>query len=357
MHLDKEALIKFIQESPDDLPYDELLSRLIADRLLHHSETTPTPELLNQWIEISKLALEEKKLKSELQLKQQELETKTKENKGISAGYTAIIAAILGFVTSSVVALIQGQSNLQLEKAKFEADQKLERIKFETGLISKGIEPKEREARLDILRFYIDAGLISDPDITTKLDKLIEDKQVPQAVSSSPWEGRLDLGNVQSGDGYRFRGRGYLQITGRLNYSFLGEKINVDLINNPNLAAKPDIAAKILVAYMTERGVKQALDANDLRKARRIINGGYNGLENVNRKNQLYLEALKTTNSTAKTLQIPGVENPAWLEVHVPAILKAMREKQITDPVFQAYILATADHESGEGRFMEELSN
>jgi predicted chitinase len=108
---------------------------------------------------------------------------------------------------------------------------------------------------------------------------------------------------------------------------------------------------------MIERGIKQALDANDLRKARRIINGGFNGLENVNRKNQLYLEAVKTTNSTAETLQIPGVQNPAWLKVHVPAILKAMREKQITDPVFQAYILAIADHESSEGRFMEEIPN
>jgi hypothetical protein len=355
MNQDKDEIFKLIAELPDDLSYTELVHRLICERLLNHSEKKITPELFDQWIEISKLALEDKKLKSELQIRKEEVEAKTKENKGLSAGYTAIIAAILGFVTSSVVALIQGQTNLKLERAKFEADQKLEQIKFEPGLISKGIEPQEEESRINLLRFYIDAGLINNPDIVGKLNKLIEEKQVPQATGFSDYEGRRDLGNIEPGDGARFKGRGYIQITGRTNYRLWGNKINVDLVNDPDLASKPDIAAKILVQFMIDRRVKEYLDAKDFAKARRIISGTPFGLDEVNTKTNLYLEALKTTNPTSESLQITGVKNSAWLTVHVPAILKAIRENQVTDPTFQAYILATADYETVQGRFMQEI--
>ena len=63
------------------------------------------------------------------------------------------------------------------------------------------------------------------------------------------YEGRRDLGNTQPGDGKRYMGRGYIQITGRANYRNYGRKIGMDLENNPELAEQPDVAAKIAVEY------------------------------------------------------------------------------------------------------------
>lgn len=60
------------------------------------------------------------------------------------------------------------------------------------------------------------------------------------------------LGNTQRGDGVRFHGRGYPQLTGRANYKRAGDKVGQDLIANPDLAKRPDISAQILVAGMTE---------------------------------------------------------------------------------------------------------
>ena len=66
------------------------------------------------------------------------------------------------------------------------------------------------------------------------------------------YEGRLNLGNTQTGDGYRFRGRGYVQITGRRNYALFAKVLGIDLVNNPDLALVPDTAAHICVKGMAE---------------------------------------------------------------------------------------------------------
>lgn len=93
------------------------------------------------------------------------------------------------------------------------------------------------------------------------------------------YEGRRDLGNTEPGDGYRFRGRGYVQLTGRANYATYGSMIGVDLVNNPELASQPDIAAKLAVAYWNSRVKPRIQDFQDTRAVTRIINGGYNGLD------------------------------------------------------------------------------
>lgn len=61
------------------------------------------------------------------------------------------------------------------------------------------------------------------------------------------------LGNTELGDGERFRGRGYIQLTGRYNYAQAGRSLGLDLIRNPDLAAEPEVAAKIAVWYWQKR--------------------------------------------------------------------------------------------------------
>jgi len=66
------------------------------------------------------------------------------------------------------------------------------------------------------------------------------------------YENRADLGNSQKGDGARYKGRGYIQITGRASYTYWSNRLGVDLIKHPELAARPDIAAKIAVQGMRD---------------------------------------------------------------------------------------------------------
>src|SRR5215469_14094482 len=90
------------------------------------------------------------------------------------------------------------------------------------------------------------------------------------------YEGRADLGNVQIGDGARFRGRGFVQITGRANYTHFGAEIGKDLVTNPDLALEPAIAAEVLVLFFHERRIPQFADAGSWEMVRRRVNGGMN---------------------------------------------------------------------------------
>jgi len=88
------------------------------------------------------------------------------------------------------------------------------------------------------------------------------------------------LGNTQPGDGARFAGRGYVQITGRTNYERAGRILGIDLVGNPELALKPQYAGPILYAGMTEgwftgRRLSHYFGdgKHDPVNARRIVNG------------------------------------------------------------------------------------
>jgi len=73
----------------------------------------------------------------------------------------------------------------------------------------------------------------------------------------------VKLGNPQEGDGPRYKGRGYLQLTGRANYRYYGQKLGLDLERNPDLALRPDVAARVLVAYWQDRGLSAAAARRD----------------------------------------------------------------------------------------------
>ena len=60
---------------------------------------------------------------------------------------------------------------------------------------------------------------------------------IEEIHDGSDYEGSSILGNNQPGDGPRFKGRGYIQLTGRWNYGHYGKMIGVDLVNNPQLAS------------------------------------------------------------------------------------------------------------------------
>jgi hypothetical protein len=98
-------------------------------------------------------------------------------------------------------------------------------------------------------------------------------RPIMEYASGQAYEGRRDLGNTQVGDGVRYKGRGYIQLTGRANYALYGEKLGLDLINNSDLALDTEIGAKILALYFKERKVDEACVAKDWLKVRKLING------------------------------------------------------------------------------------
>jgi len=103
----------------------------------------------------------------------------------------------------------------------------------------------------------------------------------PPGPPFNKYDRRQDLGNLGPPDGARYRGRGFIQLTGRKNYKLYGSLLGYDLVGNPELANAPQPAAQILAAYLKENelSIRSALAAGDLSAARRIVNGGLNGLD------------------------------------------------------------------------------
>jgi peptidoglycan L-alanyl-D-glutamate endopeptidase CwlK len=97
------------------------------------------------------------------------------------------------------------------------------------------------------------------------------------------YDSRADLGNQGAPDGERFKGRGFIQLTGRANYALHGAAIGLgsQLIENPDLANIPGIAARLLASFLKthEQRIRAALAIGDLHAARRLVNGGSHGLD------------------------------------------------------------------------------
>lgn len=96
------------------------------------------------------------------------------------------------------------------------------------------------------------------------------------------YDDRSSLGNRGRPDGARYKGRGFVQLTGRDNYRIHGAAIGLgnQLITNPDLANRTDIAAKLLASFLKnkEEAIRDALRAGDLKLARKLVNGGSHGL-------------------------------------------------------------------------------
>ncbi|WP_220432300.1 carboxypeptidase [Falsirhodobacter xinxiangensis] len=99
----------------------------------------------------------------------------------------------------------------------------------------------------------------------------------PQGLANRVYGGRM--GNTLANDGWTYRGRGHVQITGRDNYVRAGAALGIDLITKPDRALEPDIAAQILVlgmqkGWFTGKKLSDFIGSTvDYRGARRIVNG------------------------------------------------------------------------------------
>jgi predicted chitinase len=86
------------------------------------------------------------------------------------------------------------------------------------------------------------------------------------------------LGNTEKGDGYKYRGRSVLQLTGKSNYAKFGKILGIDLVDFPDKAAEWDTGFKIAAAYWNDRKINDPADIGDFKEVTRRVNGGANGL-------------------------------------------------------------------------------
>lgn len=116
--------------------------------------------------------------------------------------------------------------------------------------------------------------------------------RAPVLLASYVYASRNGNGAESTSDGFRFRGRGPIQITGRSNYARCGHALGLPLIEQPDLLTDPDVGARAAAWYWTDRKIGPLADANDIEAVTRRINGGSHGLDDRRRYLQTAMRVL-----------------------------------------------------------------
>ncbi|MBP6676780.1 MAG: hypothetical protein KAY54_03690 [Burkholderiaceae bacterium] len=165
------------------------------------------------------------------------------------------------------------------------------------------------------------------------------------------YEGRIDLGNTQAGDGRRYMGRGVLQTTGRANYRALRDRLRshgidaADFEAAPELLEQPRWAALSACDYWDMRGINRMADRDDHEAVTRAVNGGVNGLEDRRRRLERAKAVLAAAAAPAAApapqpagdptqySQEGGMPIPALVAALLPTVIEAIpRLAQIFKP-------------------------
>lgn len=116
----------------------------------------------------------------------------------------------------------------------------------------------------------------------------------PEQIANLTYAGRLGNGSPMSGDGWRYRGRGLIQITGRGNYARAGAELGLDLIAHPEQLEQPFLAALSAAEWWHRHGCNILADIGDMAEVTRRVNGGLTGLDD---RLKLYSAALRCLGS------------------------------------------------------------
>lgn len=117
----------------------------------------------------------------------------------------------------------------------------------------------------------------------------------PEAIANSVYNRPKDLGNTEPGDGWKYRGRGYMQLTGKGNYAAFARRTGIDVVNNPDLVNKdPRVNAAATVDYWLNRGagLRRLAQKGDIRGVTQLVNGGQTNVGERIRQFKYYSENL-----------------------------------------------------------------
>lgn len=112
-------------------------------------------------------------------------------------------------------------------------------------------------------------------------EKAVRCANQPLLIAEAAYGGRMGNGPEGSGDGYKYRGRGALQLTGKDAYAKFSKILGIDLTAHPEIASDPYNSTLIALEFFKQLHVNSVVDAGDFVKARKLTNGGSIGLEHV----------------------------------------------------------------------------
>lgn len=168
-------------------------------------------------------------------------------------------------------------------------DQKVPKIRAITGT-----------ALEDYLKYKAEKNNITGVELASFLAQCAHEtndyRNLVEVGDNNRWlsyERKKSLGNTQKGDGFRYRGRGYIQLTGRYNYRIAGQELGIPLEKQPELAADPEVAAKIAIWFWKKRVQPNVTNYKDIKSVTYPINPGLHGLESRTNKFNMYMRSAK----------------------------------------------------------------
>lgn len=141
-----------------------------------------------------------------------------------------------------------------------------------------------------------------NPGLADKYGRTAKQKANQVMIANIAYGNRMGNGASTTGDGWKFRGRGLIHLTGRANYEAYKKHSGIDVVSNPNLASRLDIAIDIACWFWSRNKLNAYADKNDSKGLTKIINGGSNGLTdrisktNYFRETKVSIDVLKKKN-------------------------------------------------------------
>lgn len=159
-------------------------------------------------------------------------------------------------------------------------------ISHESGLKSIGENLNySKESLLKTFGKYFKSDIIM-PYTKVQLDAYNKDlrpkasdyARKPEKIANRVYANRMGNGNEASGQGFLYRGRGFIQITGKDDYKMLSKDTGIDFLNNPDLLLTEVNSLISALWYWKKHNINALADKNDIKGVTRTINGGYNGI-------------------------------------------------------------------------------
>jgi putative chitinase len=118
----------------------------------------------------------------------------------------------------------------------------------------------------------------------------------PEMIANAVYGGRMGNGPIESGEGWKYRGRGLKQLTGKDNYTRCGKALSIDLVENPDLLLQPGPAARSAAWFWGTNGCNAFADKGDVEGLTRRINGGLIGIDDRKKRYNNIMTAMRSQN-------------------------------------------------------------
>jgi putative chitinase len=142
---------------------------------------------------------------------------------------------------------------------------------------------------------YSAQGLMATfPKVFLTLDDANNYAHQPEKIANRIYANKNGNGNEASGDGFKYRGRGAIQLTGYNNYTACGQFLSANFVEHPELLTALPMALESAYWFWTKRHLNTSADADDIKTMTKLINGGTNGLDERAAKYELAKSVLST---------------------------------------------------------------